>query len=62
VVPERVGRISPEAIAAEADDWLAHPERLADMRTELGQLRGAPGAVDRLADLVLDLLPTAGRP
>ncbi len=57
VVPERVGEISPEAIAAEAADWLAHPKRLAGVRQDLRQLRGAPGAVEAVARMVLGLAP-----
>ena len=57
VVPERVGAITPEQIAAEAADWLASPERLAGQRQDLQALRGQPGAVAALADEVRDLLP-----
>jgi Lipid A disaccharide synthetase len=57
VVPERVGAITPEAIAAEAADWLAAPGRLEQMRTDLRSLRGQPGAVASLAALVQELLP-----
>jgi lipid A disaccharide synthetase len=57
VVPERGGAISPEAIAAEAADWLAAPERLEQMRADLRSLRGQPGAVASLAALVQELLP-----
>jgi lipid A disaccharide synthetase len=59
VVPERVGAILPEEIAAEAADWLKHPERLAGMRDDLRQLRGRPGAVEALAEMVQRLLPAA---
>ena len=59
VVPERVGAILPEDIAAEAADWLKHPERLAGMRDDLRQLRGRPGAVEALAEMVQRLLPAA---
>jgi len=59
VVPERVGVITPAQIAAEAADWLAQPERLAGMRDDLRSLRGQPGAVSALADLVVELLPPA---
>jgi hypothetical protein len=59
VVPERVGAITPEAIAEEAADWLAHPERLAGMRDDLRSLRGRPGAVAALAAMVRGLLPAA---
>ncbi len=60
VVPERVGAIQPEAIAGEAADWLAQPERLAGMRDDLRSLRGNPGAVAALAAMVRELLPPAG--
>jgi hypothetical protein len=59
VVPERVGTITPAQIAAEAADWLASPERLQGMRDDLRSLRGQPGAVSALAELVRDLLPPA---
>jgi hypothetical protein len=59
VVPERVGAIRPEAIAAEAADWLEQPQRLAGMRDDLRSLRGRPGAVAAMAALVRELLPPA---
>ena len=59
VVPERVGAITPAQIAAEAADWLAHPDRLVGMRDDLRSLRGQPGAVAALTDLVVELLPPA---
>ncbi|MCP9792508.1 glycosyl transferase [Vulcanococcus limneticus Candia 3F8] len=62
VVPERVGAITPAQIAAEAADWLAHPERLAGLQDDLRSLRGQPGAVASLADLVRELLPPAAAP
>jgi hypothetical protein len=57
VVPERVGAITPEEIAAEAADWLAQPQRLEDVRQDLRGLRGKPGAVEMLAQMVRSLLP-----
>ena len=60
VVPERVGEITPEAIASEAADWLDQPQRLAGMRDDLRSLRGQPGAVGQLASLIQELL--AGDP
>lgn len=65
VVPERVGPITPAAIAAETADWLAAPERLAGQRSDLLSLRGVAssqgsvGAVAALAALVRQLLPAA---
>jgi lipid A disaccharide synthetase len=60
VVPERVGPVTPAQIAVEAADWLADPQRLAGIRQELRQLRGQPGALASLAQMVRDLLPTDG--
>jgi hypothetical protein len=57
VVPERVGAITPERIAVEAADWLEHPARLAGMRDDLRSLRGRPGAVAAMAEMVGRLLP-----
>jgi lipid A disaccharide synthetase len=62
VVPERVGKVSPAQIAAELQQWLADPQRLAATAQELRQLRGPPGAVAALADLVCQLLPHDQRP
>ncbi|MEA5444010.1 glycosyl transferase [Cyanobium gracile] len=65
VVPERVGPIEPAQIAAEAADWLEHPERLSAMADDLRSLRGAPGAVSAVAAMVRGLLPPperSGRP
>jgi hypothetical protein len=56
VVPERVGAITPEQIAAEVQQCLAEPSRLARMAQDLRQLRGSPGAVAALADVVDELL------
>jgi hypothetical protein len=52
-----VGEITPAQIAAEALDWLEHPERLEGLRDDLRSLRGQPGAVAALAAMVRELLP-----
>ena len=57
VVPEHVGSITPAGIAAEAAQWLGHPEKLAGMREDLRSLRGRPGAVKSLAEMVMELVP-----
>jgi len=61
VVPERVGEINPDAIAEEANQWLANPQQLQAMAEELRQLRGKPGAVNQLAEMVNALLPTESK-
>ena len=58
VVPERVGDVTPAAIAEEAAQWLARPERLEGVREDLRSLRGRPGAVAQLAAMVEGLLPS----
>ncbi len=62
LVPERVGAITPAAIAVEAAEWLAQPQHLDGMRDDLRSLRGPSGAVARLADLIEALLPGSGSP
>jgi hypothetical protein len=62
LVPELVGPITPEQIAAEAAQWLGQPSRLAAMARDLRSLRGGPGAVAALADLVGELVPARQRP
>ena len=57
VVPEHVGSITPAGIATEAAQWLRQPEKLAVMRENLRSLRGRPGAVQSLAEMVVDLVP-----
>jgi lipid A disaccharide synthetase len=57
VVPEHVGSITPACIAAKAAQWLCHPEKLALVREDLRSLRGKPGAVKSIAEMVVDLLP-----
>ena len=57
VVPEHVGTITPAGIAAEAAQLLSHPEKLALIREDLRSLRGKPGAVKSLAEMVVDLVP-----
>ncbi len=55
VVPERVGAITPDQIAAEAADWLDQPRLLEGLRQELRGLRGEPGAVEAVARMILQL-------
>lgn len=56
IVPELVGNLEPDAIAAIALDWLTHPDKLAAIRANLRQVRGEPGAANKLAQLVVTLL------
>ena len=52
VVPELVGKLRPEDVANQVLDWLDNPEKLAQIRDRLKQVRGKPGAADAIAQLV----------
>ncbi|NEQ73719.1 MAG: lipid-A-disaccharide synthase [Okeania sp. SIO2C9] len=56
IVPELVGKLTPETIAELVLDFLTHPEKLAEMRDHLRSVRGQPGAAQKLAEIVLSLL------
>ncbi|MBE9039202.1 lipid-A-disaccharide synthase, partial [Oscillatoriales cyanobacterium LEGE 11467] len=56
IVPELIGRLETEAVARLACDYLENPERLEEMRSCLRQVRGKPGAAQKLARLVADVL------
>lgn len=56
IVPELLGELQPAEVAALVLDWLDHPESLSQMRQELRQVRGEPGAAQKLAKAALALL------
>jgi hypothetical protein len=56
VIPELVGKITPESVANMALDLLANPEKLEEMRSRLRTLRGQPGAAQKFAQLILELI------
>lgn len=56
IVPELLGRLEPAAIAAHVLNYLEKPELLEQMRQELRQVRGQPGAATKLVQLVRDEL------
>jgi hypothetical protein len=56
IVPELVGKLEPEELAKMAIDGLEHPEILAEMKAQLRQVRGKPGAAQKLAQIVVDCL------
>ncbi len=60
IVPELVGRLSPTVVSDYALELLNQPERLAQMRQRLRQVRGEPGAAGKLVDLIVAQL--AARP
>jgi lipid A disaccharide synthetase len=59
IVPERVGRLDPQAIATLALDYLSHPEKLQQMRNLLCQVRGETGAAQKLASIVAEQVSIA---
>ena len=56
VIPELLGDLTPEYVADIVLDYLDHPEKLAAMRTELQQSRGASGAADKLTEAIAKLM------
>jgi lipid-A-disaccharide synthase len=56
VVPELVGKLQPQTVAQLALDFLSHPEKLEQMRSQLRNIRGKPGAAQKLANLVWEEL------
>ncbi|MCY7367473.1 MAG: lipid-A-disaccharide synthase [Chamaesiphon sp.] len=55
IVPELIGYLDAKTVAEFTIDYLKHPEKLAMMKAELRQVRGAAGAADKLATIVENL-------
>lgn len=53
VVPELLGRLTAHEVGDRVLDYLAHPQKLHAMRQALQEVRGTPGAAQKLSDLVL---------
>lgn len=53
IVPELVGELQPEDIGNLVLNYLDHPEQLEAMRQRLRQVRGKPGAAQKLANIVI---------
>lgn len=60
IVPELVGDYSALDFAKIICQYLEHPEKLAQMRQELRQVRGDSGASDRVAQLIFDVAEGLG--
>ncbi|MDB9526172.1 lipid-A-disaccharide synthase [Oscillatoria sp. CS-180] len=56
VVPELLGRLTAESVGDRVLNYLNQPEQLGQMRQDLQQVRGTPGAAQKLTDLVLRVL------
>lgn len=61
IVPEFVGKLVPEDIAQVVFNYLNHPEELEQMRSSLRAVRGAPGAAQKLAQIVWEELRVGER-
>lgn len=59
IVPEMVGKFSPQELADKTLAYLENPEQLAQMRAALQKVRGESGAARRLVELVVDVLGEA---
>lgn len=55
IVPELVGKLKPEFVAELVLEFLSHPEQLEEMRDRLRNVRGKPGAAQKLTEIVLSL-------
>jgi lipid-A-disaccharide synthase len=56
IVPELVGELQPQQVASLVLEWLANPETLDQIRQKLHQVRGEPGAAQKIAQLAYALL------
>lgn len=54
IVPELVGKLKPETITELVLDYLAHPAKLQEMRSNLLAARGKTGAAQRIADIIVE--------
>ncbi|QLE39386.1 lipid-A-disaccharide synthase [Nostoc sp. C052] len=52
IVPELVGKLQPQEVAQMTVDLLAHPEKLAEIRAKLRNIRGESGAAQKIAQIV----------
>ena len=56
IVPELIGVLEPDSVANLALDYLSHPEKLEAMRDRLRQVRGEPGAAQKLAKMAIEVI------
>jgi lipid-A-disaccharide synthase len=56
IVPELVGKLQPAEVAQLVIDYLEHPQKLEEMRSQLRSVRGQPGAAQKLTQLVQEAL------
>ncbi len=58
IIPELVGYLDAKTVAEFTINYLEHPEKLAQIRSNLREVRGEPGAADKLAAIVENLILT----
>jgi lipid A disaccharide synthetase len=56
IVPELVGKLTPERVVETVQDYLDHPEKLEAFKQELRQVRGDSGAALKMVAIVEELL------
>lgn len=56
IVPELLGHLTAEQVAETALGYLREPERLGAMADRLRQVRGEPGAAQKLVDVIAEVL------
>jgi lipid-A-disaccharide synthase len=54
IVPELVGKLDAKTVAEFTLDYLQNPEKLQQIRDRLIEVRGEPGAAEKLAKMVLE--------
>ncbi|WP_066424427.1 lipid-A-disaccharide synthase [Anabaena sp. 4-3] len=54
IVPELVGKLEAETVGEMVLDFLAHPEKLEEIRTNLRNARGESGAAEKMAQIVTE--------
>ncbi|MCW5314036.1 lipid-A-disaccharide synthase [Nostoc sp. KVJ3] len=52
IVPELVGKLQASEVAEIVLDFLAHPEKLAEIRAKLRRVRGESGAAQKIAQII----------
>jgi lipid-A-disaccharide synthase len=62
IVPELIGELQPQQVTAIVLNWLDQPEQLAQVRQTLQQVRGEPGAAQKVAQLAQALLQPSDKP
>ncbi len=55
IVPELIGKLTAQGVAEQVIDWLDHPDKLAQIRDRLLQVRGSAGAAAQMAAIIGEL-------